>query len=1002
MLFDGTTASGAPILTGAGPQTQAGKAADPDKTQAGTEADADATRLGESTSPGGQAGPEPIAVGYPFGSRYQIIRQLGVGGMGAVYQAWDQELSVVVALKVIRPEVAADPHTARMLERRFKQELLLARQVTHKNVVRIHDLGEINGVKYITMPFIEGDDLAGILKREGKIPVPRVLKMARSMASGLAAAHAAGVVHRDLKPANIMIDADGEAMIMDFGVARSTGAIPPSAEAAPRGSLPSIAGGHTLAGMIVGTVEYMAPEQAKAQEVDHRADIYAFGLILYDMLLGRKRALRAESALEELQARTAGAPPPVRSTDPEVPEQVDRIVTRCIQPDASARYATTGELVADLDRLDENGHPLPIVRRLTRRLVIGVTGVFLALLGLTWWFARGPAPVVERQPVSILIADFENKTGDPVFDGTLEQALSLGLEGASFISAYPRGSALDVARRIGVAPRLTEDTARLVSRREDINFVLAGTITPQGSGFELTARAIDPAADPGTSEPIASATARARSRTDVLAAVGSLASTIRTELGDTTEEKARLAEAETFTAGSLEALQAYTRAQALAAVNKNQEALAAYQETVKLDPNFGRAYAGMGVIYTIFKDEENAKTAYEKAVKLVDRMTEREKYRTLGTYYMSVARNYEKAIENYETLVKLFPADDGGHWNLGLAYLYTGNIARAVEEARKGLEIYPSQWGARYNYAMYSMYAGDFDTAIAEGRRVIEEAPSFELAFLPVALPTLARGDFDGALAIYGEQERSGEPGAALARFGRADLEMHRGRPNEALKHLREAIAFDQKTENTGSLARDEAALAEAYVALGQRPRAAAAARSAAQMSAHESVLVPAALTLLAAGDEKSAEEIAIKLENMLQTHTTAYARLISAEIAFRRGRSAQAVEGFRDSIKRRDTWLGRFLLGRLYVETQHYTEAMAELDICLKRQGEVTDVFFYDTPSLRYLPPAYYWQARAQQALGVADAQKNYERFLGLRATADPPDPLATDARRRMKPIAK
>ena len=427
-----------------------------------------------------------------------------------------------------------------------------------------------------------------------------------------------------------------------------------------------------MAGMIVGTIEYMAPEQAKAQPVDHRADIYAFGLILYDMLLGRKRALRAQSALEELQARTVASPPPVRTIDPEVPEDVDRIVRRCIQPDAPARYATTGELVADLEALDENGHPLPIVRRLTRRLVTGVAGVFLALLGLTWWLARGPAPVVERPPVSILIADIENRTGDSGFDGAIEQALSLGLEGASFIVAYSRTAAADVARRMDLPGGLDEKTARLVSRREDIDFILAGTIAAEGSGYRLTARALDPTADPATSEPIATATANARTKAEVLPAVASLASTIRAELGDTTEDNARLAEAETFTAGSLEALQAYTRAQALADANKNQDALAAYQETVKLDPNFGRAYAGMGVIYTIFKDEENAKTAYEKAVKLVDRMTEREKYRTLGTYYMSVARNYEKAIENYETLVKLFPADDGGHWNLGLAYLYTG------------------------------------------------------------------------------------------------------------------------------------------------------------------------------------------------------------------------------------------------------------------------------------------------------------------------------------------
>jgi len=194
----------------------------------------------------------PLMPGQNFGERYHIVRLLGLGGMGAVYQAWDTELGVVVALKVIRPEAAADPEAAQALERRFKQELLLARQVTHKNVVRIHDLGELQGIKYITMPYIEGEDLATILKRERALDVRRTMQIARSMISGLAAAHAAGVVHRDLKPANIMIDAEGNALIMDFGIARSV--TRPSSAATIAGLKPiSVSGGETTLGSVVGT-----------------------------------------------------------------------------------------------------------------------------------------------------------------------------------------------------------------------------------------------------------------------------------------------------------------------------------------------------------------------------------------------------------------------------------------------------------------------------------------------------------------------------------------------------------------------------------------------------------------------------------------------------------------------------------------------------------------------------------------------------------------------------
>jgi len=241
-------------------------------------------------SAGGKAPRGPLHIGQQFGTRYHILKELGVGGMGAVYQAWDAELEVAVALKVIRPEVSRDPIAAQDIERRFKQELLLARQVTHRNVVRIHDLGELDGIKYITMSYIEGSDLSTVL-RDRKLTVPEVLSIARQIAAGLQAAHEAGVVHRDLKPANVMIENE-HAIIMDFGIARSTsrGGPPPrpsTASGSARLTAPvaedvtRIAA--TVVGEVIGTIEYMAPEQARGEHVDQRADVYAFGLIVYDI-----------------------------------------------------------------------------------------------------------------------------------------------------------------------------------------------------------------------------------------------------------------------------------------------------------------------------------------------------------------------------------------------------------------------------------------------------------------------------------------------------------------------------------------------------------------------------------------------------------------------------------------------------------------------------------------------------------------------------------------------
>ena len=340
--------------------------------------DSDVTHLASPTGMRDASGHTPLpsatslTVGQNFGPRYHIIRLLGVGGMGSVYQGWDRELEVAVAVKVIRPDVTADPMLAQDLERRFKRELLLARQVTDKHVVRIHDIGEINGIKYITMPYIHGSDLASILRREGRLPLNRALSIAKQVATGLVAAHDAGVVHRDLKPANIMVDENDHAVIMDFGIARSTSS--------------STSVNMTVGAQVIGTVEYMAPEQAKAEAVDQRADLYAFGLILRDMLLGGRHA-GVTSGVTELMSRMQTPPPGLRSIDPAIPEGVEALVTRCLAPDPAARYQTARELIGDIDRVAVGETPA-----LSRRDAAAPGGdsgrLCLLALGLGAWLLR--------------------------------------------------------------------------------------------------------------------------------------------------------------------------------------------------------------------------------------------------------------------------------------------------------------------------------------------------------------------------------------------------------------------------------------------------------------------------------------------------------------------------------------------------------------------------------------------------------------------------------------
>ena len=279
-----------------------------------------------------------LGPGVLFAGRYRIERLLGVGGMGAVYKAEDQELGIPIALKVIRTEVLSNPGVGIDFERRFKQELLLARQVTHQNVLRIHDLGESNGVKYITMPFIEGSDLHAILG-SGHLPFERVLSLARQITSGLAAAHDVGIVHRDLKPQNILVDLSGRAYISDFGLAKSYEAS---------------AAGLTRPGDFIGTPRYMAPESVEGQPSDHRSDLYALGLILYEMASG-STPFPGDSALEVLMQRVRISPRPLKEVAPDLPPFFTNIVMRCLEKEPARRYQTARDLLQDLEQSKSTG-----------------------------------------------------------------------------------------------------------------------------------------------------------------------------------------------------------------------------------------------------------------------------------------------------------------------------------------------------------------------------------------------------------------------------------------------------------------------------------------------------------------------------------------------------------------------------------------------------------------------------------------------------------------------
>ena len=959
------------------------------------------TQLGAPIPSYGLSANGTLRAGASFGSRYRILRVLGAGGMGVVYQAWDEDLGLAVALKTIRPEVMSDPFTAADIERRFKRELLLARQVTHRHVVRIHDLGEVGGVKYLTMHFIEGQTLSAQLSQSGKLPVPRALQITRQMADGLAAAHAAGVVHRDLKPENVMIDADGDAIIMDFGISRSlTGT-----------------GTGTAMGAVVGTLEYMSPEQASGERADQRADIYTLGLILYDLIIGRRRFAVATSPLSEAMARMQHAPPPIRTLEPAVPEAVQRIVARCLEPDPARRYQTIAELLSDLDRLDADGRERatpPSAHWLIpdfalswprwAHLALGAAAALLfatpavVLVGMLAgrWVQSPGAPTVSREPLSVLIADFDNQAGDPVFQGSLEQALAIAMEGDPFITTFPRRDALAaaLAGQPGSVDKLSEATARLVSQREGIKIVLAGAVARAGQGYRVDVRAVD--AVPGTE--LATVSRTAAGKQDVLQAVAEVASEIRRELGDVTPESQRLADAETFTAASLEAARDYGVGQQLGSSGKYEESIEYYKRAIAADPKFGRAYATWAVSAFSLGRRDEAEQLYQQAFKLLDRMTRREEYRTLGAYYLSVAQNYSKAVENYSELVRLYPADRAGHSNLALSYFYTLNFPKALEHGRRATEIYGTSPKFRSNYALFAMYAGDFTTAGQQATELIKDYPAYYRGYLPIAMAAIAAGNRERARAAYETMSKvGGAQGASLAAMGLADLAMYYGRYDEAPFILDPAIARDEQINNKSAMASKQVALAEARLGSGDAAGASTAARSALELGRDPSVLVPAARVFIAAGRTPAAIAIAADLTSRLQPSAQAYGKLVEAEIALAQGRTAQAVPMLLQAQKLADLWMVRLTLGIAYVNAGHYAEGKPELELALQRRGEATAVFLDDVPSIRYLAPVHYWLGRAWEGLGnKAKAVESYKTFLSLHAETSA-DPLSADVRRRL-----
>jgi eukaryotic-like serine/threonine-protein kinase len=929
-------------------------------------------------------------IGELIGGRYEILQLLGEGGMGAVYKATDRTLDRFVALKVIRPELASNP----AILARFKQELLLAHKVTHRNVIRIYDLGEADGVLFITMEFIEGRDLRSLIREKQKFTSEEAVDVIQQVCQALDAAHSVGVIHRDLKPQNIMQDPAGRILVMDFGLARTF-----------EGD------GMTQTGAIVGTMEYMSPEQALGKNLDQRSDIFALGLILFELLTG-KTPFHAESALASLIKRTQERAISVSDIDAQIPGSLAGIVSKCLERDLNERYQTTAAILADLNTWKDkraagtlrfDAAIKPLGRTLPWPLIAGIlTAVIVAMAALMavpsvrHRILGGEAATAgPHQPVTVLVADFTNHTGDAVLDDTLEPMINVAMEGASFINAYSRGDARKLAKKLpNPTDKLDVQSARLVAVDQGVNAVITGDITLQGNKYDVSAVALDPV----SGNALAKSDIIVANKQDILHDLPKLAVPIRKALGDTTPPSVQFdAVSGGFAAASLEAVQQDALGVDEQFAGKFQEAFDSFQKAAKLDPKFARAYTGMAAMALNLGRPKEAADYMKLAMEHVDRMTERERYRNRGLYYQTTG-DWQNCVEENTQLVAHYPADRVGWNNLATCYTQLRNAPKALEAAQHAVLLVPKGVGQRLNLSFISSFAGDFLAGEKEARAALAMNPSAAQGYLVLSEAELGQGQIEKAAEGYHQLEKFGPLAVSTAAVGLADLAAYQGKYAEAARVLALGAAADAAAKMTDNAASKYAALGNIEEMQGQHAAALSDIGKALANSQSTQTKFLAASSYVDAGDLPKAQKLAESLSSEATSEPQAYGKIIDGMIALKRKEAKEAVKQITAANNLLDTWIGRFELGRAYLEAGAFTEADSEFDQCAKRRGEAIELFMDNVPTYAYFPPVYYYQGRVREGMKSEGFADFYKTYLSIRGQSSE-DPLVSDIRHRIGP---